>query len=513
MKKVIYYLFAYNLFVTQVFAEDTLKFNLKLDNAFQNKNLLHTILYFEDQNRIYDINKISESITNSISAWNSTGEKELSFGFTKSVYWIHFSIQNESTKLDRLYLECNLATMDNIELYFSDSSQAFYNKKVLGDIHPFKEREVKYRTNVFLIPVKRGEETKIFLRLENKGPMKFSLFLRSPDEFSAHVVRDQVFLGIYYGIMIVIFFYNLFLYLSIQEKTYLYYIHYVASVALYQFIISGNAAQFLFDNAPEIANRAPNIVANLSFITAMLFTRSFLNSEHYTKRFDKILLLLTGISTLLLIIILILGHEMILMKVSNLLGLAMIISIISTAIQVYRIGYRPARFFLFGWSFLLVTIFIQIMANLGAFNITAEHFGQIGSAIEVILLSLALADKMKANSQEPVSIPSQTEIQNETESEKKPDTNPKETVRRPLFTRLQVEYGLTYQQSQICCALVDGKSRTFIAKELDISLNTLKKHLSEIYNKTINKIDTNEIPSQEKLQKLTVFLHSLKPKD
>jgi ATP/maltotriose-dependent transcriptional regulator MalT len=60
---------------------------------------------------------------------------------------------------------------------------------------------------------------------------------------------------------------------------------------------------------------------------------------------------------------------------------------------------------------------------------------------------------------------------------------------------------------------MDGKSRTIIAKELDISANTLKKHLSEIYSKTINKIENRDVPAQEKLQKLTIFLHNLKPKD
>lgn len=506
MKDIIYYLFTFLFLSQELLSQEKVNFKLTLDNHFQSQNLLHTIVYFEDQNRIYNIEEISNSIDNKLSMWTSTGEKELSFGFTKSIYWVYFSVLNNSTKLENVFLECNLATMDKIEIFYSNSENNHFTRKISGDMFPFKDREVKYRTNVFRIPIPKGEETKVFLRLENKGPMKFSLVMRSPEEFSAHMVRDQVFLGIYYGIMIVIFFYNLFLFLSIKERAYLYYINYVFLVAIYQFIISGNASQFIFDTSPDIANRAPNVVANLTFMAAILFTKSFLNTDIHSKFWNKVLTILISLSSLLLIIILIIGHETILMKTSNLMGLVMIITIIGTAIQVYRVGYRPARFFLFGWSFLLLTIFIQIMANLGAFNITAEHFGQIGSAIEVILLSLALADKMKSNSTREIYSEEKIEVVEEI-------TVKKENVKRPLFTRLQTEYGLTYQQAQICCALVEGKSRTIIAEDLEISLNTLKKHLSEIYNKTINKLDSNEIPSQEKLQKLTVFLHSIKPKD
>jgi DNA-binding CsgD family transcriptional regulator len=498
---------------TQLLAQSPKENIIILDDTFTSKNLLGSIVYIEDKNKILSIEEINSSVTKHYSDWSTTGEKQLSFGFTSSAYWIFFKIQNKSTSLEKIFLEINLATMDKIEIFYPNQNGKF-TKKIAGDMYSFKDREVKFRTIVFSIPTNTELENPIFLRLENKGPMKFSLTLRSPDEFSAYVSRDHVILGIYYGIMIVIFLYNLFLFFSITDNSYLFYILYVLHIAIYQFIISGNAAQFLFSDSPDIANRAPNVFANLTFITALLFTKNFLRTNEYAIRWN---LILNGMIIALVIyvsIILIAGHEMILMKMSNLLGLVNIVIIIASATQVYRKGYRPARFFLFGWSFLLLSVFIQIMANLGTFNLTAEHIGQIGSAIEVILLSFALADRMKIQKTESISInlspinPNSIEDREETIK-----SIPKDFVRRPIFTILQKEYNLTYQQAQVCSALMDGKSRTIIAKELDISANTLKKHLSEIYSKTINKIENRDVPAQEKLQKLTIFLHNLKPKD
>ncbi len=507
------YLFVLIFFNSLLYAKDAEKYSIELQENFQEKNLLGSIVYLEDKNKIFSIEEISDSIANDFSRWNTTGEKELSFGFTASAYWVYFKIKNHSKSLQKVYLETNLATLDKVEFFYQDANKKF-NKKTAGDMYPFKNREVKFRTIVFSIPIMPDTEMPIFLRLENKGPMKFSLQLRSPEEFSAHIVSDQVFLGIYYGIMIVIFLYNLFLYFSIRDTTYIYYINYVFHVAIYQFIISGNAAQFLFPDSPDFANRAPNVVANLTFITALLFTKSFLNTAFYAKIMNKIIISLVCVTIAQLSIILIVGHEMVLMKTSNILGLLMIVTIISSAVQVFRRGYRSARFFLFGWSFLLISVFIQIMANLGAFNITAEHIGQVGSGVEVILLSFALADRMKNQQIDSLSPQKTVEINsNDMSEEQEKKTSPKEFIRRPIFTILQKEYNLTYQQAQVCSALIDGKSRTIIADELGISVNTLKKHLSEIYSKTINKVENTEVPSQEKLQKLTIFLHNLKIKD
>lgn len=503
-----FYLILFFIIRTSIFSKETLD-QVEIDKNFTRRNLLGKVFYLEDKNKIFKIEDISDLVKIKFSDWTSTEEKELSFGFTKSVYWVYFKTNTSKIDFENLFLECNLATIDKVELFYKSSNG--FEKKIAGDRIPFSEREVNYRTVVFKLPINSNEEKDFFLRLENKGPMKFSLNLFSPNEFSKFTINDQVILGIYYGMMIVMILYNLSLFISTKEKNYFFYILYVINIAIYQFFISGNASQILFYDYPEIANRGPNIIANLSFITGLIFTKIFLNTKRNAPILNKILISLITISSLLILVILIIGHDMNLMKTSNLLGLVMILSIISSAIQVYRKSFQPAIYFLIGWSFLLFTVFIQIMANLGAFHITAEHIGQIGSSVEVILLSFALSAKMKNSETDKLEEINDTMKEDE-KSELTIETK-KQILKKPIFTILQTEYQLTYKEAMVCNELLKGKSRNEVSEIMGISLNTLKKHLSEIYQKTIKKVKENEdLPSQEKLQKLTIFLNSLNQK-
>jgi len=489
--------------ISPIFAEPKINDAIKLSNDFKRKNLLGSLIYFEDKNKIFSINEIENSLNQNFSSWSTTSERELSFGFTKSAIWLHFKVENLASELDHLFLECNLATLDKIDIFYRDQNGEWVTE-TLGDIYPFQKRKLKYRTLVFQFPIKFQKESKIFLRLENKGPMKISVLLRSQENLITQMNSDQMVLGIYYGIMIVILMYNFILFFTIRDKTYLFYFLYVLNIALYQFFISGNAAQFIFNNAPDIANRAPNLVAQSLFVFGLLFTKYFLNTKFYAPKINLWLEILIGIAGVLFVIILFVGHDMNLMRVSNIFGLVLILSIIVSGVIVFREGYRPARYFLIGWSILLLAGFVQIMANLGSFNLTAEHVGQIGSLIEVMFLTFALGDRINTLGKDQHL---HQEIITGSMNPKMNKKNGKSV--RPLFVILQTDFSLTYQQAQICVALSEGKSRITISEELGISSNTLKKHLSEIYHKTINLTDNQTIPSQEKLQKLTIFLNEI----
>lgn len=79
---------------------------------------------------------------------------------------------------------------------------------------------------------------------------------------------------------------------------------------------------------------------------------------------------------------------------------------------------------------------------------------------------------------------------------------------QPLFVRLQNEYGLTYQEARICEELRRGLPRAEILARLAITSGTFRNHLSEIYRKTVDRVETPAATSRDKWQRLTVFLHN-----
>jgi class 3 adenylate cyclase len=77
-------------------------------------------------------------------------------------------------------------------------------------------------------------------------------------------------------------------------------------------------------------------------------------------------------------------------------GLMIPIVLIASAIIVYKKGYKPAQYYLLAWGSFLISIIIYLLITFDAVpqNEFTGSAMEIGSAIEIILLSIALGDKI-----------------------------------------------------------------------------------------------------------------------
>jgi len=76
-----------------------------------------------------------------------------------------------------------------------------------------------------------------------------------------------------------------------------------------------------------------------------------------------------------------------------------------------------------------------------------------------------------------------------------------------LLTLLQNEFGLTPQEAKISVLLKQGRTRPELSDILNISTNTLRRHLQVIYDKTVNFEDGHTGNGRvDKLSRLILFL-------
>jgi DNA-binding CsgD family transcriptional regulator len=80
----------------------------------------------------------------------------------------------------------------------------------------------------------------------------------------------------------------------------------------------------------------------------------------------------------------------------------------------------------------------------------------------------------------------------------------------PLFVILQKEFSFTYKESSIACLVHEGYTRNDICSRLDITNETIKKHLKSIYKKSIEKNPGFDVSGRDKFQKLTLFLSRIR---
>ncbi|MDH4127347.1 MAG: ATP-binding protein [Spirochaetota bacterium] len=375
-------------------------------NNLNNQYILDSnIEILEDKNNKWSIKDVRSAGISELFHQN----KRINFGYTNSIYWVRFTVKNTSEKKNYLLEVANPLT-DSITLYIPNAV-GIYERKTGGDSLPFKEREVKYRKTVFKFSLKTNETKQLYVRFQTWSTMELSLILWSQDGFTDNVIQGQYGLGIYYGIIIVMIFYNLFLFLSLKDIGYLYYVLYIMSIGISHTIFNGLAHEYFWPSYPDWNNQSTSFFVGLTSFWAIQFTRSYLMIKKITPKFDILLKIFMGLNCILMLISLF-SYTPFTYKLTSTLALFSVIVILLGAFLSLRKKYKPAWFFLIAWFSLIFGILIFLMRSFGILpNIFITVYGmQIGSALEVILLSLGLGYKINIIRQEKEKM--QTELVN-----------------------------------------------------------------------------------------------------
>ena len=324
--------------------------------------------------------------------------RNFSFGISSSTYWLMFELSNNglgdsSASMQRL-LEVNYPPLDRITLYFFDS-QGNLRQIESGDTLPFDSRPMAHTGYVFPLDINLGETRRFLLKVNSQGSVRVPMTLWEPDYFHEQTRSLMLLHGIYFGIVALMFAYNLILYLFIRDQTYLYYIVYIAALTFFQSNYSGFAFQYLWPTQPQLNNLIIIYSILMVQIFATQFTRRVLDTATTQPRLDQIIRWLGTATITLMLLTPILSYH--LMLYSGLITAMINIAVIVTAASTNAArGMRTARLFLTAWSaFLLGAV---ILGGVAVGLLPANGFTNnaliIGSAIEVTLLSLSLADRM-----------------------------------------------------------------------------------------------------------------------
>ncbi|HTU57450.1 MAG TPA: 7TM diverse intracellular signaling domain-containing protein, partial [Polyangiales bacterium] len=211
--------------------------------------------------------------------------------------------------------------------------------------------------------------------------------------FLEHQGRELLMLGMFYGLILVMAAYNLFIFISARDRAYLYYVLYDLSLGLAQFTFSGHSFEHIVPDHPSLANRLPALMVSLIFVWALLFVRSFLNLRETLPRYARLVDVATAAAASLALFSLFGPYSF---KLAVIAALPFSAIAAGPLVVLLRRKYRPAQFFATGWVTLLIGALLYIFKTLGFLPtmLVTEWGVQIGAALEVVLLSLALADRI-----------------------------------------------------------------------------------------------------------------------
>ncbi|MBF0441805.1 MAG: Hpt domain-containing protein [Oligoflexales bacterium] len=316
--------------------------------------------------------------------------------FTSSAYWVRLLIENNSGKKRDFYLEVAYHYHDFIDFYEFDQYGAMQITKT-GDQYPYRQRVIDHHNFVFPITLEHNENRLIVMRFKSVNSMLLPFTIWNPKSFHAQKERELIGLGLYYGMIVVMIFYNFFLLVTIRNSNYLVYVCYVVSYLIFQSGVNGLDFRFLWPENNYLANFS--IFISLSFVNIFLtlFTQVFLHTRTLLPGLHRLINILIYPWTVIGLFVAIIGSGY---SGRIILGFQPIAGIIllSTGVISLARGYRAARFYVIAFTLLLIASMVFALKSLGVLpsNILTEYvIIQLGSATEIVLLSLALGDKIR----------------------------------------------------------------------------------------------------------------------
>jgi signal transduction histidine kinase len=357
---------------------------------FQALEIGTAIDFLEDADRTLGFEEI---VSNDKLPWQSSQAPVPNFGFTQSAYWLRFTLESDPDKARSLYLQIAYPALDKIELYINQADGS-HIRHISGDHYPFAERELQNRNFIFKID-HQGRRT-YYLRCETSGSLKIPLKLFDPEYFQSVDEKEVTGLGIFCGIMLAMILYNSFLAVTIRDLNYVYYICYISLFMMFNLSLSGLTFQYLWPQNIWLANFSiPMAIYGSSFF-ALTFSRRFLGTRQHAPYSDKAILFLMGWGFLGILLIAVVPYK-ITTQLSTALALMVNVVLLTAGIDLVRKGHRSARFYLIAFAAIWCGMAVKAIQTLGFLPVTpfTENGVVVGSMAEVILLSLALGDKIQ----------------------------------------------------------------------------------------------------------------------
>ncbi|RTY87852.1 hybrid sensor histidine kinase/response regulator [Flavobacterium sp. RSP49] len=353
---------------------------------------------------VADVGQRNLDIHYVVANFNSFDPKKLQtenddLGFSQNNFWSKTELINSSDRTLNYYLETARPITDLVELYFIDSTSGKITKMVSGDNMPFAERSFDNRKTIFKIKILPNSRQQLFLHLKSDGEVvNMPVMLYSSENFIKLISNEQLFFGIFYGILATVSVIYFFFYFALRQKAFLYYSLYVVFIGLMQFSLDGYFYKLITPQGGWFSLRAVLFFAMIAGFLLGKYSEVFLNIKKHNKIIYFLFTVLYFLTFVLIVCILFVPKALALCyPLANVLGLLILILIISSVVYLYCKKIHVDGFFTIGIFFLVLGFGIFILNNFSQIpnSFLTENSSKLGTGLEVIFLSLSMANLIR----------------------------------------------------------------------------------------------------------------------
>jgi len=365
---------------------------IAMDQTRQSVESAENMFYFEDathQQNLENILQLGQK------QWAHLPNNIANFGFSESIYWFSFNIDNKGQENLSLFVHLDYALLDRIDFYSIEDGQVGQHIQA-GDKLAFKQRAVDYPTFLFPVDLKQNQSKRIIIRVETTGTLQVPLSVWQREAFLLNA-QDSLFLyGCFLSALLIMSAYNLCLFLMIRESTYLLYSVFIIMIVGVHSSLDGFAYQWFWPDFSEWHQVSAITFIALGCIFTVLFTKAILpipERSHIAKGI-KILIALAVISAIISFFI---PYR----QAAMLNGMTTIIvmsSVVAICIAMLKYSPRTAKLYATAWSAYFTGLILKSSSKMGflPYSMFTEYAGNIGAVVGIIIISLALADRINS---------------------------------------------------------------------------------------------------------------------
>ena len=348
------------------------------------------VSFLEDPTR--DLN-LSDVLTKS---FIPNQKKSINFGFTRSAYWFKVDVTRDTHAAHKeWWLSIEYPLLEKIDIYLLSNSGSIISHETMGSQRLTVPNKIPLHNYVTQLILDDDRASTLMVRVQTQGSLQVPLTLHSSAGLFEEIEYSSLAIGVFYGIFIVIFLYNIVIYFYTRDKNYLRYLLFLITFVLWQMSFDGIGRTYVWGKCSWMIEHGPGFWIAFSSFSALYFGRGFLQTKGNAPILDTILKTMMYFSFVIALLSAVLPYSRTIL-ISATMVIASTLLLLTAGIIMIKHAHRVARFYLSGWSFFLLgtMIFAFNKFELIPYFYGVNHVQQVGAAFEMIFLSWALADRV-----------------------------------------------------------------------------------------------------------------------
>lgn len=370
---------------------------LPAENSFL--DLSNNLYYFYSEEEPLNLDEISSLDRGQ---WKRNDSAYLNWTDGTRAMWLKAEFYVESPIEKQWLIHFPMVFIDFLDVHVFINGELVNNYDVRFR-NKFGKKPIRVNDHGFPFELGSGSHVQ-FLFWSVANPNSYiPISVKTLTSFTTEKRLEGIIHGVFFGMLLAMALYNLFLYFSIRDRSYLIYALFVTSANMFFITLNGFGFEYFWPDQP-FWNRHASLFFLLSiFLFSCYFIIHFLRLDRVSRRLANYFRVLGYLNLFVIAIIVFSLYSSLLIYntlVSNLTALIEVICCVSflvTGLFSWKSGTEYAKYYVFAWLIFCLTMMYGAASysSFLPFNYHVVYWIQLGSVMEALLISFALAARIK----------------------------------------------------------------------------------------------------------------------